>query len=86
MSSGVRTLALVVAAAAGALAVYTDEFALCVDGHGEAYARKVAEKHGFRLKLQVSPDFRYPPSGGRYCVELFGWGIATACEQWDWNH
>ncbi|XP_037079516.1 furin-like protease 1 [Pollicipes pollicipes] len=54
MGGAALSAALLLAGAACAAAVYTDEFALCVDGQGEAHARRVAQKHGFELLHQVT--------------------------------
>ena len=53
MAAVTRALAVLAAVVAAAAAVYTDTFAVCVDGHGESYARQIAEKHGFELLHQV---------------------------------
>ena len=49
-----RTVTALLAAVTAAAAVYTDQFAVCVDGHGEPAVRQLADKHGFQLLHQVS--------------------------------
>ena len=48
-----RTVTALLAAVTAAVAVYTDQFAVCVDGHGETDVRQLADRHGFQLLHQV---------------------------------
>ena len=59
------TVTVLLAAVTAATAHYTDQFAVCVDGHGETYARELAAKHGFELLDQVSSSGGlWGPGGG----------------------